>query len=254
MDIERYQLLLKKAMGSLSQKEFSERAGISPFNLNRMLNVGENTDVSLIPVPRKSTLKKIAEASQGRVSENQLYAVCGYETGKPVIESDDLLPQEYNLRLMQSVKDGIGKMSHSSVRYDSLASFLDAVKSAYGVNDMYYRMVTDENFDGVGHNNAERVANCFFLWCNKGYRSIFSFSIFYCKTRRGGCIINDAVFDLGSLLELKHREANMFMFELAEQDDLNYADVPYVFTCRPYNAGEAEKRLLKAIFGEDSND
>lgn len=252
MNIERYQLLLKKAMGSFSQKEFAERAGISLFNLNRMLRVDEDADASH-PVPRKSTLQKIAEASQGRVSENQLYAACGYEIVKPVIDAN-LVPQEYNLRLMQSVKDGISKMSQSSVRYDSLASFLDAVKSAYGINDMYYRMLTDENFDGIGHNNAERVANCFFLWCNKGYRSIFSFSIFYCKTRRGGCIINDAVFDLGSLLELKHREANMFMFELAEKDDLNYADVPYVFTCRPYNAGEAEKRLLKAIFGEDSND
>lgn len=252
MNIERYQSLLENAMGSFSQKEFAERAGISQFNLNRMLRVDEDADASH-PVPRKSTLQKIAEASQGRVSENQLYAACGYEIVKPVIDAN-LVPQEYNLRLMQSVKDGISKMSQSSVRYDSLASFLDAVKSAYGINDMYYRMLTYENFDGIGHNNAERVANCFFLWCNKGYRSIFSFSIFYCKTRRGGCIINDAVFDLGSLLELKHREANMFMFELAEKDDLNYADVPYVFTCRPYNAGEAEKRLLKAIFGEDSND
>lgn len=253
MNIERYQSLLEKAMGSFSQKEFAERAGISQFNLNRMLNIDEDADESQIPVPRKSTLRKIAEASQGRVSENQLYAACGYEIVKPVIDAN-LVPQEYNLRVMASLKVGLETLSHMPRRYDSLLSFLDAVRLAHGTDHMLYRCFEQVDYTGVGHNNAERVANCHFLWRDRGYQSIFSFALFYCDTAKGGCIICDTVFDLGSLLDLNHRDAGKFMFELAEKDDLNYADVPYVFTCRPYNAGEAEKRLLKAIFGEDSND
>ena len=254
MYVGRYKILLEKAMGSYSQKDFAKKAGISPFSLNRMLNMDEDENREDIPVPRKSTLKKIASASEGRVSEEQLYSACGYEFLRATITKPEENPQQYCLQEMNLLKDGLSQLSGTAMRYGSVCDFLYAVKTTHGIDKMVPRCFGPQDYNGVGHKNAEAFENCHFLWRRNGLQAIFSFTVFFCKTEKGGCIISDVVFDLASLLELEHRDAGKFMFELAEKGDVVYSEVPYVFTCRPYNAGEAEKRLLKAIFGEDSND
>ena len=53
----KFRELLRKAMGSMNQKDFAEKAGISIVHLNRLLNN------PVISRPSKETLRKISNAS-----------------------------------------------------------------------------------------------------------------------------------------------------------------------------------------------
>ena len=83
-DIDKFRKLLKKAIGDRKQKEFAEIAGLSYFNLNRMLKNDSNG------VPKRSSLEKIAEASEGRVTVSQLLYVCGYKLNDIPVSSSEV--------------------------------------------------------------------------------------------------------------------------------------------------------------------
>lgn len=247
---EEYQELLRKAIGSRTQKEFAEIAGLSPFNLNRMLN----DDSSSLSVPRKSTLKKIADAAEGRVTEAQLLWACGYEVQQnPMSMSDTLTPQEKNLVIANRYKDGLEKLAGSAMKYSSVNEFLDTVSLTDGTQYMRSKIYEPSDFEGVGHWNAERMAHCSTYWRHGGYDARLDFTVLFCETTKQGVIVSDVVFDLGSLLEWHHNAAGNFLFAVAEKGDVNYADFPMVFSCKEHVPGEAERRLLKAIFGDDDD-
>ena len=246
---ERYQELLRKAIGSRSQKDFATIAGLSPFNLNRMLN----DDLSNVSIPRKSTLRKIAEASEGRVTEAQMLDACGYVVQVvPVIaKSDDKTPEEKNFEIASRFKAGLERVAGSAMKYGSLQDFCDTVVLTDGVKLMGTKICSEEAFKGSGHLNAEYMAHCFTVWRYEGYDSCLYFTLFFCKTENGGVIVSDAVFDLDSLSELNHDRIGNFLFSVAEKGDVNYGDFPMVFSTKPHVNTDVELRLLKAIFGDD---
>ena len=229
---ENYQELLRRAIGHRTQKDFAVIAGLSPFNLNRMLN----DEPSSLSVPRKSTLKKIAEAAEGRVTEAQLLYACGYAMQQAPSISDDLTPQEKNLEIASRYKSGLEKVAGSAMKYSSVNEFLDTVSLTDGIQYMHSRVAEASEFEGVGHWNAERMV-----------------TVLFCETTKQGVIISDVVFDLDSLVQWHHDKVGSFLFAMAEKGDVNYADFPMAFSCRKHVPGEAEKRLLQAIFGENDD-
>ena len=72
-DEKKFQELLKKAIGERSQVEFSKLTGIGTAWLNRLIR-GKNSSL-----PRGETLEKIAGASEGRVTLEELMEACGHE-------------------------------------------------------------------------------------------------------------------------------------------------------------------------------
>ena len=247
-DVTRYRALLKRAIGKRTQKEFANIAGLSPYNLNRMLSDNAET-----VIPRRSTLQKIAEASEGRVTEPQLLEVCGYLMNT-VTEMKDLSPEDQNLQIAMKYKSGLEKACGSAMKYASLEDFLETVSLTDGLRWMHSRIGSEESFMGTGHKNAESLAHCAVVWIYGNYDARLDFTVLFCKTEKGGYIISDIVFDLDTLIQLKHQAAMNFMFHMAEKGDVTYSDFPIVFRCRKQEIGEAEKRLLKAIFGENRSD
>ena len=84
-DPRQFAVLLKKAIGTRSAKEFSKEVGISRYQVSRRLNG------TLLSPPRKSTLFAIASAAQNNVTYEELLACCGYldiPDGKTLPETD----------------------------------------------------------------------------------------------------------------------------------------------------------------------
>ena len=245
---EKYQELLRKAIGSRSQKDFAKISGLSPFNLNRMLN----DDVSSISVPRKLTLHKIAESSEGRVTEAQLLDVCGYEIkSETVIQKDNRTAEEKNFDVASRYRNGLEKVAGNAMKYASLEDFFETIALTDGVKPMLTKVLSETEFTGSGHLNAEYMAHCITIWRYEGYDSNLYFTVFFCKTQKDGVIISDVVFDLDTLNDLHHDKVGSFLFSMAEKGDLDYGDFPMVFMTKKHIQSQAELRLLKAIFGED---
>lgn len=257
-DRTKYKKLIQKAIGNMTQKDFAEFAGISKYNLNNMLNDDD------CPVPRKSTLNKIADASRGAVTFTQLLYACGYEIQErpELIENYDY--EDMNVEIAEKYKNALIRISNTPLKYDSISNFLETVSLTDGLGNMRFHVLendTDESIKFVGHRNAEKFIHCYVNWTYGGrypskdvFDGFLYFTVFYCKTEGGGYIISDLAFDLNTLMELRHPKADLFTMLMAQKSDINYTDFPMVFYLRKHVPGEAERRLLKAIFGDDEED
>lgn len=71
-NFKEFRSLLRKGIGTRTQKEFANEVNMAEPTINRMLNAEE------ISRPRKATLEKIAPQMRG-VTLNELLTACGYE-------------------------------------------------------------------------------------------------------------------------------------------------------------------------------
>lgn len=246
-NVSEMQELIRKAIGGRKQADFAEIAGLSPFNLNRLLNQDEPA------IPRKSTLKKISDASEGRVTEAQILHACGYETALTADEKEEKTPQEANIAIASAIKEGIEEISGRANKYASIEDMLEtvALMKAQKYN-IHFQVDEEKKYFGTGKRGAERYANITCKWSCMEYDGVEAFSIYFCKTENGGVIISDCEFVLEALLKLNHPEAEKFLMWLSEQGDVKYTDYPIVFRCTKHQSTDAEKKLLQAIFGEEN--
>ena len=244
-NLDEFRKLLKEAIGDSTQNNFAEMAGISSFNISRLLN---NDEVS---APRKSTLLRIADASNGRVTSEQLFNSCGYEV------SDNKRVDRDNVdEVVLSLRDGIESASGKSFKYSSIKTMLETlILVKFGNSNIKFQVNVgdDKEYTGIGRNGAERVSNCSITWLSKDfdYNNIFSFAIYYCQTIGGGYIISDCSFDMDTLLELKNSIAYKLLMNLSEKGNVYCEDYPIVLLRNKRVNKSVEERLLKAIFGED---
>ena len=247
------QNLIKIAMGQQKQNEFAEKAGISKFHLNRLLN---NPDQN----PSKSTLQKIADASEGRVSFNQLYAayhngdilttqmdnedyskeyrIAGDElfdlsTVQNASPSDNHLKSKISLDVLKRVitlKNAITSYCGQSYRYISLHDVFESIRTIYHLEDVYCATYSiDTDAIDPGHRNAERAAHVIAQWGDENFQATFAFVLYYCKTEKGGIILSEAVFDLPSLLKVHNPVADDILFQLASMKDAVTSDYKIVY-------------------------
>ena len=244
-DYKQFKELLKKAIGSHYQKEFAERAGISPYGINRMLNSEDSASM-----PRKNTLEKIAAASENRVTLNQLLDACGYPLVNDTKPVDIFADQEKSLQIAMNYADGVKKLSGTAMKYDSVEVFLETTIMAHGCADMQIKLWQTDDYHGPGHKNAEKKAHCSVFWTNMTDDFRLDFTLFFLETTGGGVVISDASFDLTTIVETQPTNSARFLLDAAEKGDVNYSDYPLVFSRSLHTSGVAEKRLLKAIFGD----
>lgn len=243
-----FRTLLARAIGKRTQKEFSEIAGLSPYNVNRMLSRAK------ISTPQRSTLRKIADASEGRVTETQLLFSCGYDVGANFeMTGEERSPQETALSLIQAIKKSVEDLCSSAAKYADLLDMFDTAAILSGKRTIRFVHRDEKVFEGTGRKGAEKYVFVTAISYADHIDIVMPFVLFFCKTEGGGYIFSDCAFDMDTLIEMEHPEAGKILFELAEKGDVNYSDYPFIFSCRRHIPGEAERRLLRAIFGEDAD-
>lgn len=252
-NIKQFRELLKKAIGDRTQKEFASVAGLSHTNLNRMLNTDNNG------VPALSSLEKIAQASQGRVTFHQLRHACGYET-----KDDNVIPKDDDTNILNvpdgakncvssvmKLKSALSRLCGHAQKYGSIENMLETASLMADMPFVHFVIHDSKDYPGPGRLGAEHYVNAAYVWCELGFKVVFLFSVFYSITENGGFIFSDCAFDLSSLLSLSHEDAGKYLFRISELGDVNYTDYPIVCDIRKKYFGEAERKLLRAIFGDD---
>ncbi len=261
-NIEKFRELLKKAIGDRTQKEFAVLASLSYSNLNRMLKLDTNG------VPSRTSLIKISQASQGRVTLQQLYYACGYDVKNAETELADAeavhdgavpdknIPEGAQKCASRAVelKDALLKICGYAQKYDSVSSILETALLMVGKPNVRASFYKPGEYTGTGRRGAEHYAHAKYKWYEAGFDAVLSFVVFYSVTEKGGCIFSDCAFDLSSLLELNNPDAGRYLFKISALGDVSYADYPIVCNIEKHVPGEAEKRLLAAIFGDLMND
>ena len=254
-DTKKYVELLMAAIDGRMQKDFAERAGISQSHLNRMLKSKEGSKA-----PYKKTLEKIADASDGRVTKEQLFAACGY-TADGNDEKDNKEDACYGIgaKALEKTSDkyisALHDLAGKSYKYNSLNVFMEAAAvDVIQAPRKAFRVHTDNEYDGMGRNGAERIAHCSAMLRNLSHISVTAFTLFYCRTEKGGIIITDCVSEMKELVRMAHPVAMSYLFKISEKGSVVYSNIQKVFDCEKRKDMAKETKLLIAIFGEDEDD
>ena len=118
--------LLSSAIGG-KKAAFAEAANMSPAQLSRLLNQ------ETIPRPTASTLRKICDASQGRISMDSLYKACDYsadeieraegayiESQKRVGKSLSVINHDEAVHIISNFRNGLLQFAGKATRFFSL--------------------------------------------------------------------------------------------------------------------------------------
>ncbi len=221
--------LLKKAIGNeRTQKQFAAEAGISAEHLNRLIKQTNNHR------PAISTLEKIADHSEGRVSVAALKKSLGIEP-TPADEKADLNAIGYQRRnaiLAGDMKNGVLELSMKTPhRYNSLEDMLDMLVLLYGWSETTYRIERGEVYQNRAdsRNGAENFACITVTWNSSECKCDLAFVLYYCYTAGDGIIITDTAFDLASLCHEKHPLAEEARFGILSGEDPDPQDIPLVY-------------------------
>jgi hypothetical protein len=227
MKEQRFLSLLQTAIGpTRTQATFAEQAKITPEHLNRMLRHPEKYKPSL------TTLKRIADASEGRVEFAQLIDACEYPLSA-VQTSDAIGYQSPAERIIYSFKEGMLDLSGKATRHQNLDDIIWIIKSLYGIDEHLQWIVEDQNdFSGNGHAGAEQTANITIKFTMDNMEYALGFVVFYCRTKRNGVIFSDVAFDLLTLNEFNHRIGGEKLMEIATQPGADRSKYHTVFVKR----------------------
>ena len=239
--------LIRTAIGNRTQKEFAEQAGISQYLLSRALTNKFNT-----ATPRRSTLQAIANASEGRVTYEELIEACGYTfDGQEKVPPNELksVDQAENASMATAVDlcEGLSKLAGYPVRYDSLKDFAETVTMLYSnAQNESFKIVEEKEYDSK---RGDHIAHCMFKYMRSGWRftSYVYFSLVYHVVSKG-VVVSDAICDLQSLVDLGHPSIHGFIFRASQRDDIEYANFPVAHEI--VEETESMQRLLRAIYGD----
>ena len=227
MKEQRFINLLQTAIGPKSpentQAKFAEKAQITPEHLNRMLRHPEKYK------PSFATLKRIADASEGRVELTQLEDACEY----PISAAESAPPISYQSpaeKIIYSLKEGIMDLSGKATRHNNADDILWIIKSLYHLTVDLRCIIEDQtDFHGQGHAGAEQTANITIRFTIDNIEYSFGFVLFYCETTQGGLIISDTAFDLLTLNAFNHRIGGEKLMEIATQPGADRSKYQTVF-------------------------
>lgn len=238
IDTERFTLLLKEAMGEMSQKDFAEKAGLSKFTLNKYLSQG------IRAVPRAATLKGIADASDGRVKLSDLMHSVGIHNTEAIAKVTREIPEALDIpadvrKKMTEFVTGVQNLVKSPAKYDSIESFFETL-------DILYLKSGDriEHDDPCEIKPVEPISNSFHgaemmvpvelvspdLGASKNY--LLPFALFFCRTegtegKPSGIIFLDSAFDLPTLSKFESvRDIGTMLFNISEIENANLSNYP----------------------------
>lgn len=191
-----FRKLLVMAIGEKrNQKEFARDVGIAPEYLSRIMKHPDKYRAS------EDVLRKIAEASEGRVHMSQLINACEHEAeiGKPDPEFERVK------KIIKEFRDTARLYSGRATRYGSIREVLDMINNVmYGKTNIRYKIENEEEYLLGGHAGAEKAANITVEFATEEYVASFGFVLYYCETKKDGIIFSDAAFDRKAMMENGH--------------------------------------------------
>ena len=219
-----FKKLLRKGIGSRSQREFSAQTGITEETISRMLN-----DTG-IPCPRMKTLETIA-SKMSNVTLSELMMACGYAV--PAIENvvqafesdidDFFLFKIAGLDIYKNLDELKNKM----------INFLTSENRTPSVKiEDYKESDKERGFMQVWPEGAEESKVMEFTWEYDHYVCCTSFSIYYICTAKGKVIL------VGSDIRNKLHESGSYIQNTLVKEKKEYVQ---------------EARLLRAIFGTEND-
>lgn len=215
-DLKKFRELLKKGIGTRTQKEFAAQTGVANVTINRMLNNDE------LPCPKMSTLETFA-ANMSNVTLEELLSACGYEA--PTIEdivqrmesdiSDFFSFERQGINIFKNVEDITAR----------LTGFLK--RRPVTIRQVEHDTAVTAEMEAKGAENACTIE---VEWKYVNYHCITTFDMYYLLTASGKTVLIGSNID--EVREVKGRIRNTRVERVKKTASLK------------------EERLLQAIFGE----
>lgn len=234
-EYKEFRELLRKGIGTRSQKEFAAEAGISTVHLNRMLNN------ETINQPSKDTLERLSYLMRN-ITLNELLVSCGYI---PV----DI--EEMALKVEKEIETGISEVKGSL--QSSIPDFLDMLNTLYiTVRDSVAK--TDGREEKIDYiSEAELKIPVVLKWQFDNIYVETKFDIFYARTTGGKVIILNSTISNEDNIETEWEEDNVrgFLPYLTKKyhHSIFYKDISEEAGRENRIAG---KRLFDAIFRDEN--
>lgn len=233
--------LVRTAVDGMKQKGFADKAGISVSYFNRL---AQGTFPGEI---KESTLRRIAAASDGRVSSAQLLEACGLTEKLNMSEYNGIAMGEVAESISGHLSEGLEKAMEDD--YLNVDDFIMAgmIYAGLDAENRYKNRIL--SYPSVKAGDDEYHVNAAVTTNLAGTDFSSAFSVIYVRKDNGTISPVSVRTDLDTLMEEKHPMAVSMMFGLANMGDVNYADYPYVYSFKKREIKSAEERLLETIFG-----
>lgn len=245
----RFRELLMLAIGERTQAVFAGASGLSREHVSRLLNSEE------MGTPSKQTLLRIANASEGRVTYEQLEAACREKKeekkAKRKTTGDRLWDEasryrEFNQEIRDVISgfvDEIKNRAGKATRYISLEDLLNSVAKSLSLPNPEFVIQNRPVTKASEHMDAEKEAHVIARWKNDDYAMNVALELFYCETSGGGVIMSDAAFDLQTLVDCDHKMGIQALINLSEKENADTSKVPVVCS---YSISEEYRKLEKS--------
>lgn len=216
--------LLRKGIGSRTQKEFAAQTGIAQETISRMLN---DTGISC---PRIKTLETIA-SKMSNVTLSELMVACGYQM--PDIE-DVIRKFESDIDdFFQFKAEGLDIYEDLKDLKNKILKFLIPGRGAVSINFTDYgKSDMEQGFIQVWPEGAEESKVMEITWEYDRSICCTTFNIYYICTAKGKMIL------VGSDILNKLHESGPYIQNTIVKEKKSY---------------EQEARLLRAIFGSKTD-
>lgn len=170
-EYKKFQELLRKGIGTRSQKDFAEQVGITAPHLSRMLNS------DTIARPSVETLKKLV-AHISDASLNEFLVACDYDP----IKTEDLV-----IKVEAEFEQGIEETKGTMVK--SLNDFLDIIPLLYLSEPAKIDIKEEKKIDVSEFSNAEFKTKVIARWNHEDVSIRTEFDLYYVKTSTGKIIV-----------------------------------------------------------------
>lgn len=171
----KFQELLRKGIGTRTQKEFAEETGIAKESINRMLNN------ELIPQPSLTTLRKIAN-HVSIVSYNDFLVSCGYD--KVSVEEDIKETEISFMEAVNALKTGI---------YKSVADFLESIDMVFMDKGKFSKITKRKEVEDIS-SVADYSVQSSYSWSSDDNMCILEFTVYYAETQKGKIVVTGVSF------------------------------------------------------------
>ena len=169
--------LLRRGIGTRTQKAFAEEAGISKEHLNRLLN---NKEISR---PSAAILKNMA-SHMNTITERMLLEACGYEI-EPIADRVK--------RCEAAIKEGLGNLVSADYLqpWKSVADALQTMDILYMEENGKFEFQEEELCSEDGHRWAEKEMRYEYHWGDGENLCTTMGTIYYSRTENGNLIFLD---------------------------------------------------------------
>ena len=233
-NVPAFRAYMKTLIGDMTQMEFAARKGITPEHLSRMMRSEKPSR------PAKSTLKKIAGDSEGTYKE--LLSLCGYadEENRVVLETqEDMIEKR-----LEELRGSFREMTKGVHVYSDLESFLEEYRLLYDSKNVTFSIGKKLEYDEGDHYLAEYIVPVSASYPLRGCECRIYAALFFSETKGGKVVVLDTAMDGRSLLR-----AGI----MTEEDGRErFEKLSFVYVLK--NDYSAEKRLLKALFGDRTDE